>query len=68
MIQCNEAQELITGLVDHQLSADERLGVENHLAQCANCRAQFESETALKQNLKLAGSSKKWDLGQRFLP
>jgi hypothetical protein len=57
MMQCNEAQELITGLVDQQLSADERLSIENHLAQCADCRAQFESETTLKQNLKLAGAA-----------
>lgn len=51
---CDEAQELITGLIDAELTASERAGVEEHLTICSDCRAQFEREAALKREIKLA--------------
>ena len=56
-MRCDEAQELITGLVDDELTATERVVTEEHLAECHDCRAQFERETALKRDMKLAASA-----------
>jgi anti-sigma factor RsiW len=56
-MRCDEAQELITGLVDNELTATDRAAVEGHLAQCPGCRAQFERETALKRDVRLAASA-----------
>jgi anti-sigma factor RsiW len=56
-MRCDETQELITGLVDNELSATERAAVEGHLAECHDCTAQFEQETALKRDMKLAASA-----------
>jgi hypothetical protein len=50
-MRCDEAQELITASVDDQLSAEERSTLGNHLADCRDCRAQLERETALKRDL-----------------
>jgi predicted anti-sigma-YlaC factor YlaD len=56
-MRCDEAQELITGLVDDELTVTERVATEEHLAECRDCRAQFERETALKRDMKLAASA-----------
>lgn len=56
-MRCDEAQELITGLIDNELMVTERAAVEGHLAQCAGCRAQFERETALKRDVRLAAAA-----------
>jgi putative zinc finger protein len=56
-MRCDEAQELITGLVDDELAATERAAVEGHLAECYDCAAQFQRETALKRAMKLAASA-----------
>lgn len=53
-MRCEEAQELITGLVDDELSAGERSAIESHLGDCPDCRGQLERETALKNNLHRA--------------
>jgi anti-sigma factor RsiW len=56
-MRCDEAQELITGLVDDELTATERATVEGHLVECRDCRAQFEREMALKRDIRLAASA-----------
>src|ERR671918_3230048 len=56
-MRCDEAQELITGLVDGELTATERIATEQHLAACHDCRAQFERETTVKRDMKLAASA-----------
>jgi anti-sigma factor RsiW len=56
-MRCDEAQELITGLVDNELTATERVATEEHLAECHDCRAQLERESALKRDMKLAASA-----------
>jgi len=53
-MHCGEAQELITGLVDDELTAIERAAVEEHLGECHDCTAQFEREMALKRDIRLA--------------
>src|SRR5215510_14800522 len=56
-MECEEAQELITGLIDGELTAAERNAVEAHLTECGHCKNQLERETALKQDLKLASAT-----------
>jgi len=56
-MRCDEAQELITASVDDQLSAEERSVLGNHLADCRDCRAQLERETALKRDLRRVSES-----------
>jgi anti-sigma factor RsiW len=52
---CDEAQELITALVDGELSTDERLAIEDHLNICGQCREAVAAERRLKQQSQLAG-------------
>lgn len=48
---CEEAQDLITGLVDHQLAAAEQAAVQAHLRECSNCKSVAEQERAIKEAL-----------------
>ena len=52
---CDDAQELITALIDGELAADEQLAIEAHLKICETCRGAFTAERRLKQQIKLAG-------------
>ncbi len=56
-MRCDEAQEWITASVDDQLSAEERSALGNHLADCRDCRAQLERESALKRDLRRVSES-----------
>ncbi|HSK28615.1 MAG TPA: zf-HC2 domain-containing protein [Candidatus Limnocylindria bacterium] len=56
-MRCEEAQELITGLVDDELSSAERGGIGSHLADCPDCRGQWERETALKNDVRRASAA-----------
>ena len=56
-MNCDEAQELITALVDRELRDPERSSLEAHLAECARCRLAREEELALKQAIQRAGQS-----------
>lgn len=51
-MRCEDAQELITALVDDELAATERSSVQAHLAECPDCRSQHEREKALKRDIK----------------
>jgi hypothetical protein len=55
-MNCAEAQELITALVDNELDDIERFSIEAHLKECAACRLAFEEERALKEQLRAAGA------------
>jgi anti-sigma factor (TIGR02949 family) len=48
-MRCDEAQELITALIDGELSAEERLAIEAHLKACGPCQQAFTAESRLKQ-------------------
>jgi hypothetical protein len=54
---CQEAQELISGLVDDELTVEERRGIDVHLKECQNCQLTYRNEIALKQHLRAAGAS-----------
>ena len=56
-MRCDEAQELITGLIDEELTATERVAVEGHLVECRDCKTQFEREAALKGDMKVAAAA-----------
>ena len=49
---CEEAQELITGLVDRKLLDPERASLESHLQECPRCRFAVEREQLLKQTIR----------------
>lgn len=54
-MNCDEAQELITALVDQELRDPERSSLEMHLTECARCRWAREEERALKQAIRGTG-------------
>lgn len=54
---CDEAQELITGLVDQKLRDPERSSLEMHLKECARCRLALENERTLKMEIRAAGET-----------
>ena len=51
-MNCKQAQELITGLVDNELSDLERSAIENHLETCSRCEAAYAQERALKIEIR----------------
>ena len=56
-MKCEEAQELITALVDEELSHLERASIEAHLEDCPRCRWAYEQERALKREIHKVGVS-----------
>jgi len=51
-MECEQAQELITALVDNELAKEERETVEAHLWVCQNCRSAHEQELNLKRQIR----------------
>jgi predicted anti-sigma-YlaC factor YlaD len=51
-MDCAQAQELITALVDDELSGSERAAIEEHLKQCSSCRFARAQELALKTEVQ----------------
>jgi Putative zinc-finger len=68
-MKCEEAQELITALVDEELSHLERASIEAHLEDCPRCRWAYEQERALKREIHKVGviTSVPADLKRRIL-
>jgi mycothiol system anti-sigma-R factor len=56
-MRCEEAQELITGLVDGELSPQESSIIAAHLGDCANCPRKYSLEESLKRALRAAAMS-----------
>jgi anti-sigma factor RsiW len=56
-MKCEEAHELITALVDEELSHLERASIEAHLEDCPRCRWAYEREQALKREIHKVGVS-----------
>ena len=56
-MKCEEAQELITALVDGELVHVERTAVEDHLGGCARCRWAYAEEQTLKREIHKIGVS-----------
>lgn len=55
-MNCGEAQELITAVVDGELPEAERALLETHLYACANCRTALAAEQGLKQAIHGTGA------------
>ena len=55
-MKCEEAQELITALIDDELSASERASIESHLQECAQCQIAHRQERALKREIRMAAA------------
>ena len=51
-MECQGAQELITGLVDDELSPQELSSIKSHLADCLKCQWIYSEEQALKRELR----------------
>ncbi|MFQ5683279.1 MAG: zf-HC2 domain-containing protein [Candidatus Binatia bacterium] len=56
-LRCDDTQELITGLVDNELSNQERLSIEGHLRNCSKCRFIYGQEQTLKKEIRLVGAN-----------
>lgn len=50
-MNCDEARELITALVDNELSPLERSLIEGHLKECSRCVRAYKQEQSLKQEI-----------------
>jgi anti-sigma factor RsiW len=55
-MRCEEAPDLITALVDSELSSEERTAIEDHLQVCPRCRLVYREEQGLKNQLRMVGS------------
>lgn len=53
---CEETQELITALIDNELSDAERPSIEGHLKACVSCQFVHRQEQALKRAIRIAGT------------
>lgn len=53
---CEEAQELVTGLIDGQLREPESAVLESHFKVCSKCRFALEQERNLKRAIFAAGT------------
>jgi anti-sigma factor RsiW len=51
-MNCEQARELITALVDNEVSELERSLVEGHLEGCSRCRSAHERERAVKSEIQ----------------
>ena len=51
-MNCEEARELITALVDNELSQLERPLIEGHLKECSRCLRVYEHEQSLKREIQ----------------
>ncbi|MGH7798219.1 MAG: anti-sigma factor family protein [Candidatus Binatia bacterium] len=55
-MNCEQAQEWITALVDNEVSAEERAAIERHIGACRQCQQAYEQERAIKQQVRLASA------------
>jgi anti-sigma factor RsiW len=55
-MKCEQAEELISALVDDELTGPERAEVESHLKACPKCGRAYEWGKALNSELRAAGA------------
>jgi len=46
-MRCKEARKVLSRYLDHELSADATARVEEHLARCAECRAEHAAQQSV---------------------
>lgn len=51
-MNCNEIRELISSMLDHELSAEDSAVVTEHLAECLECMRVFEAFHAISVSLE----------------
>ena len=56
-MNCEEAQDLITALIDDELSEWESASIKSHLEQCVRCQTMHQQERALKAEVRMAAAS-----------
>lgn len=56
-MRCEDAQELITGLIDNELSPHESALITAHFGECAECPKAYSRQYALKSLLRNAAKS-----------
>lgn len=56
-MNCDEARELITGLIDNELSGAERSSIQGHLKECSRCLRVYDLERALKGEIHIVGAN-----------
>jgi anti-sigma factor RsiW len=56
-MNCDEAQEWITALVDNELSAADRVAIDAHLNACVRCQGVYAQERRLKQEVRIASAT-----------
>lgn len=56
-MRCEDAQELITAMVDEELPGAERSAVEVHLGECPRCALIYREESALKEKIRELAAS-----------
>lgn len=68
-MRCEDAEELITALVDQELLGAERSAVEIHLGECQRCALIYREERALKEKIRrfAAGVSAPAHLKERIV-
>ncbi|MHC4606993.1 MAG: anti-sigma factor family protein [Planctomycetota bacterium] len=49
---CDSVRDLLVEYLDAGLTADQQAGVDAHMAECADCRALFESARSTVQTLR----------------
>ena len=53
-MRCREAQELVSALVDDELTDQERVSLKGHLKECPKCRFVREKVRVLKRRVRSA--------------
>ncbi len=49
MMACGRFKELMMASLDGEISAEDRAELESHLAECADCRRDFDEHTMLSE-------------------
>ena len=68
-MNCEQAEELISALIDDELSDPERSSIEGHLKDCPKCQRAYEWGRALNREIRTVSASvvAPVDLRQRIL-
>jgi putative zinc finger protein len=56
-MKCEQAEELISALIDNELSDPERTSLEGHFRDCPRCKGAYERERDLNSEIRRVGLS-----------
>ncbi len=56
-MKCEQAEELISALIDNELSDPERASIEGHFRDCPRCKGAYERERDLNSEIRKVGLS-----------